>query len=257
MKKVALITGGTRGIGFGIAESLAAEGWQLVLNGMRPEDQITQVLRSLSDENRVDVIYAQGNVGSADDRKKMLRKTLDHFGHINLLVNNAGVAPLQRNDILETSEESFDRVININLKGNFFLTQAVAKTMLQSKELDSDFFAAIINISSISATVASVSRPEYCISKAGVSMNTQLFAVRLGEADIPVYEIRPGITQTDMTSDVKEKYDALLEEGLCLQKRWAFPKDVGLAVASLARNDFPYSTGQIIMIDGGLTVSRL
>ena len=173
------------------------------------------------------------------------------------MVNNAGIAPKERRDVLETTEESFDDVVSTNLKGNYFLTQQAANWMIEQKNSDVAFKGCIINVSSISATVASVNRGEYCVSKAGMSMSTQLFAVRLGEFDIPVYEVRPGIISTDMTSGVKAKYDKLIEDGLTVQKRWGFPDDVGSVVASLATGNFPYSTGQVIMVDGGLTIPRL
>ena len=166
-------------------------------------------------------------------------------------MNNAGIAPRVRADILKASEESYDRVMEVNLKGPYFLTQAVANWMIAQKREDEAFEGCIVNISSISATVASPSRGEYCISKAGVSMATRLWAVRLAEFGIHVYEIRPGIIQTDMTSTVKEKYDRLIAEGLTLQPRWGYPEDVGRAVAALVRG------GQVIMIDGGLTIPRL
>ncbi|HEY1053869.1 MAG TPA: 3-ketoacyl-ACP reductase, partial [Emticicia sp.] len=169
----------------------------------------------------------------------------------------AGVAPKQRNDILEATEESFDYVISTNLKGTYFLTQTAANWMIEQRNQDLNFTGCIINVSSISATIASVNRGEYCLSKAGLSMATQLFAVRLGEYNIPVYEVRPGVIKTDMTAGVTSKYDQLIENGLCVQKRWGFPEDVGKAVAALAKGDFPYSTGQVIMVDGGMTLGRL
>jgi len=256
MKKVAFVTGGSRGIGFGIAEYLAKSGFDLAINGVRDESSIKEALNQLRFvAGRV--IYCQGDISKSDDRERMLSKIKTEFGRLDVHVNNAGVAPKERKDILETSEESFDYVLSTNLKGNYFLTQAVANWMIQQKQNDSAFAGCIINVSSISATVASVNRGEYCISKAGLSMVTQLFAVRLGEFDIPVYEVRPGVIKTDMTSGVIEKYDKLIEGGLCVQKRWGFPEDVGKAVASLAKGDFPFSTGQVIMVDGGLTLLRL
>jgi NAD(P)-dependent dehydrogenase (short-subunit alcohol dehydrogenase family) len=174
-----------------------------------------------------------------------------------VLVNNAGIAPRDRKDILSATEESFDEVIFTNLKGPYFLTQDVANWMIELKKAEKDFNACIINVSSISATVASVNRGEYCISKAGIAMATKLFAVRLGEFDIPVFEVRPGVINTDMTSGVKEKYDGLIENGLCVQKRWGEPEDVGTVVGALATGNFKYSTGQVFMVDGGLTISRL
>jgi len=258
-RKTALVTGGTRGIGFGIAQSLAEAGWNLVLNGMRPEDSVQEVLDALRSKG-VDVAYARGDIGSAEGREAIVSVCSEAAGGaVNLLVNNAGVAPKQRLDILDTTEENYDFVIDTNLKGAFFLTQRVANDMVEAKKGDDSFTGMIVNVSSISATVVSVNRGEYCIAKAGLSMVTQLFAARMGEFDIPVYEIRPGVTKTDMTSSpaVTEKYDRLIEEGLCVTNRWGFPEDVAKAVSSLARGDFPYSTGQVLMVDGGLTIPRL
>jgi NAD(P)-dependent dehydrogenase (short-subunit alcohol dehydrogenase family) len=254
--KVALVTGGSRGIGYGIVKQLAMQGFDIAINGVRKEEDVNDVLESIKALD-VDVIYCQGNIALAADRKSIIEKVKSHFKKINVLVNNAGIAPKERQDILNTTEESFDDVMGINLKGNYFLTQQVANWMIEQKKSESNFIGCIINVSSISATVASVNRGEYCISKAGISMATQLFAVRLGEFDIPVYEVRPGIIDTDMTSGVKEKYDKLIEEGLCIQKRWGQPDDVGKVVAALAKGDFMYSTGQVIMVDGGLTIPRL
>jgi NAD(P)-dependent dehydrogenase (short-subunit alcohol dehydrogenase family) len=256
MKKVALITGGTRGIGLGISRALAAEGFDLALNGQRAEQEVRGVLNELS-ESGSDVIYCRGNLGNPEERRSIWHQVLEHFGRVNLLVNNAGMAPRVRKDLLETGEESYREVMDVNLTGPFFLTQQAARHMVEKKESDPGFSACIVNISSVSATLASVNRGEYCISKAGMSMMTQLFAVRLGESGIPVFEVRPGVTQTDMTAGVKEKYDRMIAEGLTLQKRWGLPEDVGKAVASLARGDMAYSTGQVIMVDGGMTIGRL
>jgi 3-oxoacyl-[acyl-carrier protein] reductase len=256
MKRVALITGGSRGIGFGIASHLAANGFDLAINGTRSLSEVEDAIAKLKTSN-IDVIYCQGNVSVSVDRENIFRQTVKHFGKLHVLVNNAGVAPKERKDVLEATEESFDHVLSINLKGAYFLMQQAANLMIMQKKKEPDSPACIINISSISATVASVNRGEYCISKAGLSMATQLFAVRLGEFDIPVFEVRPGIIGTDMTSGVKEKYDKLIAEGLCVQKRWGTPDDVGKAVASLAKGDLMYSTGQVIMVDGGMTISRL
>ncbi len=256
MKKVALITGGSRGIGFGIACHLAKNGFDIAINGVREESAVQDAIKTLEDL-RARVIYCQGSIASTTNRKKIIQQVKDQFGRLNVLVNNAGIAPQERRDVLETTEESFDDVVSTNLKGNYFLTQQVANWMIEQKNSDITFKGCIINVSSISATVASVNRGEYCISKAGLSMSTQLFAVRLGEFDIPVYEVRPGIISTDMTSGVKSKYDKLIEDGLTVQKRWGFPDDVGSVVASLATGNFPYSTGQVIMVDGGLTIPRL
>ena len=256
MKQAALITGGTRGIGLGIARELATKGFNLALNGIRPDEQVQDVMEELR-RSGAEVIYCQGNVAEAADRQKMWEQALEHYGRINILVNNAGMGPGERLDILEATEESFHEVMNVNLTGPYFLSQLAAKHMVEQKEKDAGFRAAIINISSVSATLASVNRGEYCISKAGMSMMTQLFAARLGEFDIPVYEVRPGVIETDMTARVKDKYDKMIVQGLTLQKRWGMPDDVGRAVASLAAGDLSYSTGQVIMVDGGLTIGRL
>jgi len=272
--KIALVTGGSRGIGFGIAEKLAAEKWDLVINGVRPEADVAEPLAKLRAYG-IRVGYARGDVGTAEGRAAIIKATREFLSSqpsalssqplrinsappaLNLLVNNAGVAPRVRADLLDTSEESYDFVIDTNLKGVFFLTQAFARDMVAAKKADPAFSGAIVNITSISSTVISINRGEYCIAKAGLSMLTQLFSVRLGSEGIPVYEVRPGVIKTDMTSGVTAKYDKLISEGLCVQPRWGFPDDVGRAVASLARGDFPFSTGQVIMVDGGLTLPRL
>ena len=256
MRRVALITGGSRGIGFGIATQLAQIGFDLAINGTRSSTEAKDAIKKLKDFGN-DVIYCRGNISLSTDRENILLQVNEHYKKLHVLVNNAGVAPKERNDILDTTEESFDEVISINLKGTYFLTQKIANWMIEQKKVNDEFTGCIINISSISATVASVNRGEYCISKAGLSMTTQLFAVRLGEFNIPVYEVRPGVIRTDMTAGVKEKYDKLIEEGLCVQKRWGKPEDVGKVVASLVKGDFMYSTGQVIMVDGGLTIPRL
>lgn len=257
MQKTALITGGTRGIGLGIAECLAREGWSLALNGMRPASAVEDILTQLGMHGVGRVIYCRGNIGDPADRKAILHQTVETLGGLNALVNNAGVAPRQRLDLLETTEESFDRVLGINLKGPFFLSQAAAPHLIKTRQQDPDAPVGIVNVSSISATVVSVNRGEYCISKAGLSMVTQLFAARLGEYGVPVYEIRPGIIATDMTAGVREKYDRLFAEGLALQPRWGTPEEIGKAAAGLLRGDFPYSTGQVFMVDGGLTIQTL
>ena len=255
MKRVALITGGSRGIGFSIAKHLAQNSFDLAINGVREEKAVADPLLELRNAG-ADVLYCQGDVSLTADRKKIIEQVKKHFGKLHVLVNNAGVAPKERKDILETSEESFDRLIATNLKSTYFLSQYVANWMIEQKKDDTSFSSCIINISSVSATAANVNRGEYCVSKAGMSMVTQLFAVRLGEFDIPVYEVRPGVIYTDMTVGVKEKYDKLFEDGLAVQKRWGYPDDVGKAVSALALGNFPYSTGQVIMVDGGITLSR-
>ncbi len=258
MKRVALITGGSRGIGFGIAQCLAREGLDLVICGMRTEDRVLEILESLRVLGR-DVLYCQADVSNKEMRANMLKAIREYYGRLHVLVNNAGVAPLERKDVLEATEESFERVMRINLQGPHFLTQEVANWMVAQKQSQSDFQGSIVNVTSISATMASVNRAEYCISKAGLSMVTKIWAVRLAEYDIPVFEVQPGITQTDMTSSpaVKAKYTKLIAEGLTLQPRWGMPEDVGKAVAMLVRGDLAYSTGQIIHVDGGMRIERL
>jgi NAD(P)-dependent dehydrogenase (short-subunit alcohol dehydrogenase family) len=256
MKKVALITGAARGIGYGIAQYLAKEDFNIVVNDIAEEESIFEKISDL-EKLGSEVIYCRADISKKSDREMMLSQIKKQFAKLNVLVNNAGVAPLERNDILEASEESFDRLININLKGPYFLTQSVANWMISLKNEMPEFTGCVINISSISATVASPNRGEYCISKAGVSMASLLWSVRLAEFDIPVYEVRPGVIKTDMTAGVKEKYDRLIKNGLTLQKRWGQPDDIGKAVAAFASGDLPYSTGQVILVDGGLTIHRL
>ncbi len=255
-KKIALVTGAGRGIGLGIALALAADGCDMAVMDVHSDDAVIEALNELRAQG-ADVLYCRADVTDADARAQALAEIKARFGRLNILVNNAGVAPRVRADILKASEESYDWVMEVNLKGPYFLTQAVANWMIEQQQASPDFEGCIINISSTSATVASTSRGEYCISKAGVSMTTQLWAARLGEYDIPVYEIRPGIIHTPMTEVVQEKYDKLIAEGLTIQKRWGYPEDIGKAVAALARGDFPYSTGQVIMVDGGMTRQRL
>jgi 3-oxoacyl-[acyl-carrier protein] reductase len=255
-KKVALVTGGGRGIGLGIAKCLAADGCDVAVCGVRPEPDVTAALDGLRQLGAA-VLYCRADVADRTARTAMLAQIKERFGRLNVLVNNAGVAPAVRSDLLEASEESFARVLRINLQGPYFLTQAVANWMLAQRRDDPRCPCCIVNVSSISASVASPSRGEYCVSKAGLSMATMLWAARLGEMNIPVYEVRPGIVKTDMTAAVQEKYTALITDGLCVQARWGMPEDVGKAVAMLVRGDLPYSTGQVIMVDGGLTLRRL
>lgn len=253
---VALVTGGSRGIGYGCAEALARKGFDLAVCGVRDEAAVTEALDTLRAHGG-DVLYCQADVSVTSDRAAMIQRIRDHYGRLNVLVNNAGVAPKQRLDILDATEDSFEWVLKVNLQGPYFLTQAAANWMVEQKQADDAFAGHIINVSSISATVASPSRGEYCVSKAGVSMATQLWAARLGEYGIGVYEVRPGITATDMTSGVTEKYDKLIADGLLVQPRWGTPEDVGKAVSLLARGELAYSTGQVLMVDGGLTLPRL
>jgi NAD(P)-dependent dehydrogenase (short-subunit alcohol dehydrogenase family) len=255
-RRVALVTGGARGIGLAIASHLARDGFDLAVCGTRSADAAADAVRSLR-EHGGEVLYASCDVGDRGARAEFVERVRKRFGRLHVLVNNAGVAPLQRRDLLDATEESFERVVRINLQGPYFLTQAIARWMIEQRRADRAYRAAVINISSVSAAVASVQRGEYCVSKAGLSMATQLWAARLGEWDIPVYEVRPGIVHTDMTAAAKAKYDRLIAEGLLVQSRWGEPEDVSRAVALLARGDLPYSTGQVLMVDGGLSLRRL
>ena len=254
--KVALITGAGRGIGLGIAKCLASEGCDVAVCDIHEEEAIGEALDGLR-QLGADVLYCRADVSDKDARAGMLAQIRQRFGRLNVLVNNAGVAPKVRADILDATEESFEWVMRINLQGPYFLTQAVANWMIEQQKQDPQFQGCIVNVSSISATVASPSRGEYSISKAGVAMASKLWAVRLGEFGIPVYEVRPGIVKTDMTKPVTEKYDKLIAEGLLVQARWGFPEDVGRAVAMLVRGDLAYSTGQVVMVDGGYSLERL
>jgi 3-oxoacyl-[acyl-carrier protein] reductase len=254
--KTALITGGSRGIGLGIARCLAQQGYNLAINGVRSEELIQDTLDELRALG-VQVVYCQGSIASADERSALIEKAYSELGTLNVLVNNAGIAPRQRLDLLDTTPESFRELLDTNLEGPFFLTQEVARRMAVSKEADPAFQGSIVFVTSISATVASINRGEYCISKAGLAMTTSLFAVRMAEYNIPVYEVRPGVITTDMTAKVQSKYDQLFDGGMALQARWGTPEDVGKAVASLVRGDFPYSTGQVINVDGGMLIDRL
>lgn len=256
MGKTAFITGGTRGIGLGIATELAKAGFDLAVNGIRNEAEVKPVLEELG-RYSVQVAYIRGDVSKKDDRRHMVNAVFEKLGKINVLVNNAGIAPTERKDILEANEESFEQLMHINLQGPYFLTQLVANSMIKKKQQTPEEFFCIINISSVSATVASVNRGEYCISKAGIAMATKLWASRLGEFDIPVYEIQPGVIQTDMTAGVQEKYDRLFRSGMAIQQRWGLPEDVGKVAAAMATGSMPYSTGQVVLVDGGMTIRRL
>jgi 3-oxoacyl-[acyl-carrier protein] reductase len=256
MKKVACITGAARGIGLGIATSLAIDGCDIAVCDVHEEAAVGDALCGLQSHG-IDVLYCRADVTDPAARSAMLEKIEKRFGRLNVLVNNAGVAPLVRADVLEATEESYERVMRINLQGPYFLTQAVARWMIAQRRENSAHEACIVNISSVSATVASPNRGEYCISKAGVSMATKLWAARLGEYGIPVYEVQPGVIKTAMTAPVKEKYDNLIAAGLMIQPRWGLTEDVARAVAMLVRGDLAYSTGQVILIDGGMTVQRL
>ena len=255
-RSVALITGGSRGIGLGIAQYLAAENCDIAVNGVRPHPDVTEALTML-EETGVDVVYCQGDISNAADRQHIIDTVRDRFGRLNVLINNAGITSPGRKDILEADEHSFDRVIGVNLKGPYFLTQLAAKWMIEQRQTDPDFQGTVINVSSISAEFVSTNRGDYNLSKAATGMATRLWAVRLAEFRIPVYEIQPGVIASDMTAGVRQKYDRLISEGLTLQRRWGQPQDIGRAVAMLVRGDLPYATGQVLYIDGGMRIRTL
>ena len=249
----ALVTGAARGIGAAVAVELAENGLNVAIFDIIESDQVAEDVRAAGRE----ALSITGDVTSADDRTNAIEAVEHQFGRLDVLVNNAGVAPSVRADILEASEDSYDRVMSINLKGPYFLTQAAANWMIRQRQSRPDDWMCIINISSCSAYAASPSRGEYCLSKAAVSMATKLYAARLAECGIGVYEIRPGIIATDMTSGVKDKYDKLIAEGLTPIKRWGLPRDVAAAAATCARGELKFSTGEVINVDGGFHLRTL
>lgn len=255
--KIAIITGGTRGIGLAVSRKLAAEGYSLSIMGRRADTDISATLSELGAIGPV--IYTRGDIAGPDDRALLLNRTLAEYGRVDLLVNNAGIAPRIRADLLEMSEESYDLVMETNLKGPLFLSQAVAKQMLRQAGGETAGYpeGMIINIGSISAWTVSLNRSEYCLAKAGLSMMTQLFAARLAAAAIPVFEIQPGIIATDMTAGVRGKYDSMLEEGVFPIPRWGQPEDLAEAVSLLTSGRLAYSTGECLHVDGGFHIRRL
>ena len=270
MNPVALITGASRGIGRGIALALARAGHDVVVNFVANAEAAEATARDCraaagAAGRDVRVEPRRADISRAADREALLAFTRERFGRLNLLVNNAGVAPAVRADLLETSEESFDRLLRINVKGPFFLTQAAARWMIEQageapEEADADAPErrfAIVTVSSISAYTASVNRGDYCVSKAALAMLTPLFATRLAAHGIRVYEIRPGVIATDMTGPVREKYDRLIAGGLTPIARWGRPEDVAQAVLALAEGRFPFSTGEVFNVDGGFHLRRL
>jgi NAD(P)-dependent dehydrogenase (short-subunit alcohol dehydrogenase family) len=255
--RVAVVTGGSRGIGFGVAQALAAEGWALSLCGLRPEGDVTPAIEALRRLGAPDVQYTPADVSSAADRARLVAAVTGSFGAPAALVNNAGRAPRVRADLLEAGEDSFEEVLRTNLQGPYFLTQAFARAMAERRKREPAFAPAIVFVTSVSAEMASPNRGEYCVSKAGLAMAAKLFAVRLAGEGVPVYEVRPGIVATDMTSGVREAYDRRIADGLVPEARWGRPEDVGRAVAALLRGDLPYATGTVVHVDGGLALPRL
>jgi 3-oxoacyl-[acyl-carrier protein] reductase len=258
---VVLVTGASRGLGRGIAIEAAAAGLSVAINYASNAAAAEETVGLCTQAAAVPAqrfVPVRGDIGSGEDRAAVLAQTLDTFGRIDALVNNAGIAPRVRADLTETSEASFEELLRVNLQGPFFLTQAVANHWLAASHeaaLPGGF--KIIFVTSISADTASINRGEYCISKAGLAMTSQLWAVRLAEHGVQVIELRPGIMATDMTSGVKDKYDALLAQGLVPQRRWGTAEDVGRAVRAILAGHFPFTTGDVIHLDGGFHIRRL
>ncbi|MDR0783152.1 MAG: 3-ketoacyl-ACP reductase [Propionibacteriaceae bacterium] len=274
MPAVALVTGGSRGIGLGISRRLVSDGFAVAILATSPEpSEAMDGLRQLAGDQSL-VRYVRGSVADLEDHQRFIDDAVNAWGRLDVLVNNAGVAPEVRADLLVATPQSFDRVLGINLRGPYFLTQQFANRVialrgdrppvagpgdqwLASGHRPDQPVATIVNLSSISATVVSTSRGDYCLSKAGLGMATQLWAVRLGPEDIVVYEVRPGVIASDMTASVAEHYDALFERGLAPINRWGYPVDVAAAVSMLVAGGTPYSTGEVFHVDGGLHLPRL
>lgn len=249
-RPVALVTGGSRGIGRGICVALARHGYAVAVNYAGNAEAARETQRLIGGET----LLCQGDVGAAADRDRIVDSLLAHWGRVDALVNNAGISSVGRRDLLEATADSWDRVLAVNLKGPYFLTQRVAREMLRlGGQLTSP---CVVNISSLSAYAASTNRGDYCVSKAGLSMVTQLFALRLAEHGIRVYEVRPGVVDTDMTAAVREQYTPLLAAGLAPLRRWGTAEDVGRAVAALVTGAVPYSTGEVVNVDGGYHLRR-
>lgn len=260
-KAVALITGASRGIGRGIALELAQHGYDIAAVATKADPANREKglfeVKDRVEEHGVRFLPLCADLADLSAHEHLVDEAVDALGAVDILVNNAGVAPLERLDILETTPASFDRLMNINLRGPFFLTQRVANRMVEQVRQGRAYSPMIVFVTSISSHTASPNRAEYCVSKAGLSMAAQNYAVRLADQGIRVYDLRPGIIATDMTAGVTSKYDALIEQGLLLQKRWGTPEDIGKAVAALAEGYFPYSTGSVIEIGGGFSIHRL
>ena len=250
----ALVTGGTRGIGLAIARRLLGDGYRVVINGTRPPDAVAAVVDELSTVGPV--TYVAADIGKGRDRDRLVIDTLATIGRLDVLVNNAGITSPGRKDMLVATEDDLDLVLAVNLKGPFFLTQALARHMIEERAADTGFRGRIVNVTSVSANVATTNRAEYCISKAGLSMTTMLWATRLADHGIDVFEVRPGLVRTDMTAPVAERYESMIEAGLTLERRMGTPEDIATVVTVLAAGRIPYSTGQVLTVDGGMTVSR-
>jgi 3-oxoacyl-[acyl-carrier protein] reductase len=255
-RRTALVTGGTRGIGLGIAHALARDGWDLALCGVRTDAEVAPVIDAVA-QHGTEIAYIRCDVAEPEERARLVDRVRARFGAPNALVNNAGRAPRVRADLLDATEGSFDALIRTNLRGPYFLTQAIARDQLARRAEDAAFAAAIVFVTSVSADMASINRGDYCVSKAGLAMAAKLFAARMAPHGIPVYEVRPGIVATDMTAGVKDVYDRRIADGLVPEGRWGQADDVGRVVAALVRGDLPYATGSVINVDGGMSVPRL
>jgi len=256
-KPVAVITGASRGIGRAVAIALAAEGYDIAAIARSVDSEGMEILRREVENTGAQFFPVGLDISCTDCQKEVVANILNRYGRIDFLVNNAGVAPLRRDCVLDMNEESYERVMNINLKGPVFFAQKIAKEMIWLKVQIVDYNPAIVFVTSVSSVLSSSNRAEYCISKAGLSMASKVFADRLSDEKILVCEVRPGIIQTDMTARVKDKYDKLITEGLVPQKRWGFPKDIGKAIASIARGDWDFSTGMVFEVSGGLNIHKL
>lgn len=255
MGKVAIITGGVRGIGYGIVKRFAEDGYSVAVMDINVGEEYREnidYIKSIDEKN----IFFKGSITSAEDRKAFLDMVINTFGHVDVLVNDAGVAPKVRKDILEMTEESFDYVVGTNLKGTMFMTQLVANQMIKQPMVGKKK-GTIINIGSASCTVSSPNRAEYCMSKAGIGMLTVVYADRLAEEGIMVHEVRPGVIDTDMTKVVHEKYSKMIEDGLFPIKRWGYPEDIADVVSLMCSDRFVYTTGNYIDVDGGFHIKRM
>jgi NAD(P)-dependent dehydrogenase (short-subunit alcohol dehydrogenase family) len=260
-RPVALVTGASRGIGRGIAIELASIGCDVMINYVanEPAAEEARVAAQKAGGESARISACKADIASLADHSKLIEATRSEFGRLDFLVNNAGIAPNKRVDLLDATEESFDQLIKVNLKGPYFLSKAVARWMIEQKKAGAfeNYRPAIINITSVSAYAASPERGDYCVSKAGLAMMTKLYALRLAVEGINVYEIRPGVIETDMTANVKEKYDRMIDDGLTPIKRWGTPEDVGRAVAAIASGSLSFSTGEVINVDGGFHLRQL
>ena len=256
-RPVALVTGGTRGIGLGIARALAGRGYDLALSGRRAAGDVAATASALEASGGGAVQYVRSDIASAGDRQALVNEVLARFGRMDVLVNNAGRAPRVRADLLDAAADSFEEVIATNLEGPHFLTQAVARTMIELRRREPAARPAIVFITSVSAEMASPHRGEYCVSKAGLAMTARLYAVRLAAEGIAVFDVRPGIIESDMTAPVRELYDRRIADGLVPAGRWGTAEDVGAAVVALVTGDVPYATGSVLYVDGGLHLPRL